>query len=257
MSFYSYKNEGNPRCPGRIGFDGLKNILEKVCVQVNKVYDSCLQQETINDVRIVLKEVCKSHTNFMPPLTFVSCRSTSVKGKLVGTRIDRLQDRPNFARIRTKVEIPIEVVFEDCEGRQGTGTAVITVPKDVVLYVPDESVIPFQLESIVNAICVSGRFIPGDTFRFDVDVCLTIILKIIAKVELLIPAFGFCEIPPCEEFSESVCDDIFNLPLFPPQLEDVCEDRNKPRNEPRNEPGCDPGCAPKRSLSIQKEDKKE
>ena len=227
MSFYSYKNVGNPRCPGRIGFDELKRIREKVCIQVNKVYDSCLQQETLNDVRIVLTEVSKGRHNFEPPLTFVSCRSTTTKGKLIGTRIDRLPDRPNFARVRTKVEIPIEVIFEDSECRQGSGMAVITIPKDVILYVPDESVIPFQLESIVNAVCVSGKFIPGETFRFNVDVCITIILKIVAKFELLIPSFGFCEIPPCEEFAESICEDIFELPLFPPQLEDILEKKKK------------------------------
>ncbi len=229
MSFYSYKNEGNPRCPGRIGSEGLKKITEKVCIQVNKVYDSCLQQETLEDVRIYLKDV-KGCKTFDPPLNFISCRSTTVKGKLVGTRIDRLPDRPNFARVRTKVEIPIEVIFEDEQGRQGTGDAVITVPKDVILYVPDESVIPFKLESVVNAVCVSGEFVPGDTFRFDVDVCVTIILKIVAKVELLVPSFGFCEIPPCEEFAEQVCDEIFDLPLFPPQLEDVLERRNRRKN---------------------------
>src|SRR5690554_1696906 len=118
MSFYSYKNEGNPRCPSRIGFDGLRSILEKVCIQVNKVYDSCLQQETLEDVRIYLKDV-KGCRDFEPPLTFISCRSTTVKGKLVGTRIERLEERPNFARIRTKVEIPIEVVFEDKNCKQG------------------------------------------------------------------------------------------------------------------------------------------
>lgn len=231
MSFYSYKNEGNPRCPGRIGFEGLRKILEKVCIQVNKVYDSCLQQETLSNVRIVLTEICKSRTSFVPPLTFISCRSTTVKGKLVGTHIDRLPERPNFARVRTNVEIPIEVVFEDAEGRQGSGMAVITIPKDVILFVPDESVIPFQLESVVNAVCVSGRFVPGETFRFDVDVCITIILKIVAKVELLVPAFGFCEIPPCEEFAEQVCEEIFSLPLFPPQLEDILE--RKKNHNPR------------------------
>ena len=228
MSFYSYKNEGNERCPGRIGFEGLRKIKEKVCIQVNKVYDSCLQQETLNDVRVTLTNVCGS--SFQAPLTFISCRSTTVKGRLVGTMIERLEDRPNFARVRTKVEIPIEVVFEDCKGKQGTGRAVITIPKDVIMYVPDESVIPFQLESIVNAICVSGDFIPGDTFRFNLDLCVTIILKIIAKVELLIPAFGFCDIPPCEEFAENVCDEFFRLPLFPPQLEDVMEERRDCRN---------------------------
>jgi len=234
MSFYSYKNEGNIRCPGRIGSEGLRHILERVCIQVDKVYDACLQQETLTDVRIILKQVSDNRSGFVPPLNFISCRSTTVKGKLVGTMIERLADRPNFARVRTKVEIPIEVVFEDAEGRQGTGLAVITIPKDVIMFVPDESVIPFRLESIVNAICVSGTFVPGETFRFDVDVCVTVILKIVATVELLIPAFGFCEIPPCEEFAENVCEEFFNLPLFPPQLEDICG-RDNPRrlNEDR------------------------
>lgn len=229
MSFYSYKNEGNPRCPGRIGFEGLKKILEKVCIQVNKVYDSCLQQETLEDVRIYLKDV-KGCSDFEPPLTFISCRSKSVNGKLVGTRIERLPDRTNFARVRTRVEIPLEVVFEDKRCRQGVGNAILSIPKDVILYVPDESVIPFQLESVVNAVCVSGEFVPGETFRFDVDICATIILKIVAKVELLVPAFGFCEIPPCEEFAANVCDEFFRLPLFPPQIEDMPLD---PRPSPR------------------------
>ena len=223
MSFYSSKNRGNERCPSRIGFDGLKRIKERVCVQVNKVYDSCLQQETMENVRVVLTHVTPSSQGFTPPLTFLRCRSTSVKGKLIGTRIDRIEDRPNFARVKTKVEIPLEVFFEDANGRKGSGQACLIIPKDVVMYVPNESIIPFELQSVVNAICVSGNFIRGDGFRFDVDICVTVILKIIAKVELLIPAFGFCEIPACENFAENICDEFFQLPLFPPQLEDIEE----------------------------------
>jgi hypothetical protein len=229
MSFYSYKNQGNERCPARIGFDACKKIIEKVCIQVNKVYDACLQQETLSNIRIAVKDVCGDLRDFAPPFTFIGCRSTSVKGKLVGTQITRLPDRPNFARVQTKVEIPVEVMFEDANGRKGTGNGFIVVPKDVILYVPDESVIPFQLESTVNAICVSGKAVPCDALRFDVDVCVTIILKIVAKVELLVPAFGFCEIPPCEEFAENVCDEFFKLPLFPPQLEDVCGGTRPPK----------------------------
>ncbi len=227
MSFYSYKNEGNEQRPGRIGFEGLKKIKEKVCIQVNKVYDSCLQQETLDDVKVTLTDV--SGGSFQAPLTFISCRSTTIKGRLVGTIIERLEDRPNFARVRTKVEIPVEVVFEDCKGKQGSGRAVITIPKDVILFVPDESVIPFKLESIVNAVCVSGDFIPGESFRFKLDICITVILKIVAKVELLVPAFGFCDIPPCEEFAENICDEFFRLPLFPPQLEDIQEEEERKR----------------------------
>lgn len=221
MSFYSYKNQGNERCPSRIGFDACKKIIEKVCIQVNKVYDACLQQETLKDIRITVKDICGDWRDFTPPFTFIGCRSTSVKGKLVGTQITRLPDRPNFARIQTKVEIPVEVIFEDANGKRGIGNSSISVPKDVILFVPDESVIPFQLESTVNAMCVSGKAVHGDVLRFEVDVCITIILKIVAKVDLLVPSFGFCEIPPCEEFAENLCEEFFRLPLFPPQLEDA------------------------------------
>ena len=54
MSFYSYKNKGNDRSPSLAGFDALQCITEKVCIQVNKVYDSCLQQESLTDLSITL-----------------------------------------------------------------------------------------------------------------------------------------------------------------------------------------------------------
>ena len=52
--------------------------------------------------------------------------------------------------------------------------------------------------------------------QFRMTVCVTIILKVLANVEILIPSYGFCTIPPAEEFAESVCDEFFSLPLFPP-----------------------------------------
>ena len=103
-----------------------------------------------------------------------------MKGKLVDTRIERLEDRPHFARVRTKVLIP-SGDLRGRGGKKGSGKAVIEVPKDVILYVPDESVIPFFLDSIVSAVCASGAF-TGPRFQFTIDVCVTIILKIVAEV---------------------------------------------------------------------------
>lgn len=46
MSFYSYKNASSTRCPCSVsGNDVLNGLNEKVCIQVQRVYDSCLQQE--------------------------------------------------------------------------------------------------------------------------------------------------------------------------------------------------------------------
>ncbi len=29
---------------------------------------------------------------------------------------------------------------------------------------------------------------------------------------MLIPSYGFCSVPPCEEFAENVCDEFFSPP---------------------------------------------
>ena len=46
MSFYSYKNSRSTHCPCSLsGSEVLNGLNEKVCIQVQRVYDSCLQQE--------------------------------------------------------------------------------------------------------------------------------------------------------------------------------------------------------------------
>lgn len=225
MSFYSYKNAGAERMPCNIkggnnenAGSGMFPIRERVCVQVKKVYDACLQQEQLDDVTVSLHCIEPHNITPQPPFEFVSCRSTEVRGKLCDVRIDPIASREHFARVRATVEIPIEVIFVDANGREFTGTAVICVRKDVILFVPDDSIIPFYVDNIVSAICVLGNWVGNN--NFEITVCVTVILKIVAEVDLLIPAYGFCGIPPCEQFAENICDEFFSLPIFPPQLED-------------------------------------
>ena len=217
MSFYSYKNSENEVCPGRINNDATKGLCERVCIQVRKVYDSCMQQEQIENIPVTLSNVQGGTT---APLTFTGCRSSQTQGVVRDPVITRLIDRPRFARVQATIDIPIIVTFVDANNVPGSGTAIISVSKDVILNVPDESIIPFVPDSIVSAICINGTFIQGTSFI--IDACVTVILKIVADVELLIPSYGFCRIPPCEEYSTEVCDDFFNLPIFPTQSFDCC-----------------------------------
>ncbi len=217
MSFYSYKNKGNEKSPGLADFEALKCITERVCIQVNKVYDSCLQQETMEDVEILLESFPAPS-----PYTFISLRNASSEGRLDNLIVTRLPDRPNFARIQADVLIPLQVRLADAVGTEYTVPAFTSVHKDVILYVPDDSIIPYRLEAVVGAVSVTGSIAPsGELYYLTADICMSIIVKVVAMVELLIPSFGFCEIPPCEEYADEACDDFFSLPLFPPQMEDV------------------------------------
>jgi len=43
MSFYSYKNANSTHCPcSMAGSEVLNGLNEKICIQVQRVYDSCL-----------------------------------------------------------------------------------------------------------------------------------------------------------------------------------------------------------------------
>lgn len=274
MSFYSYKNANSDLSPGAVCGNILNGLNKRVCIQVKNVYDACLQQEQLDDQKVVISNIvpvlpanchdtrgncncsceenectCSCHNCAGPithaeavenaanspcPLpqpcgswTFESCRSSTIKGNISNLSIERMCDRPQFARVRCNVEVPIDILFTDQRCQEWMGQSSITVAKDVLLCIPEESVIPFTLESLVSAICVSGTYIGSCTF--EITICVSVVLKVLAEVDIMVPTYGFCEIPPCEEFAESVCDEFFSLPLFPQSscaFDEVCSDSN-------------------------------
>ena len=230
MSFYSYKNANPGSCPGNISGNALEGLNEKICIQVQRVYDSCLQQQQLTNVDVTITSYaqvvptgcgCNSDTeavpptsNPVPPITFESCRSSAMDVDITNLNVERLADRPCFARVRGRVDIPIDILFTDSRCVEYIGKGVVSVNKDVLLAIPDDSIVPFTLEGMASAVCVAGSYRGENVFRL--TVCVTVVLKVLAKVEILVPSYGFCSIPPCEEFADAVCDEFFSLPLFPP-----------------------------------------
>jgi len=236
MSFYSYKNANSNQCPSTLSANEvLSGLNERVCIQVQRVYDSCLYQEQLSNQRVTLVSYglvpgCGDQNDNcsqpVMPITFESCRSTTTEGTIRNLSVERLCDRPCFARVRCQIDVPIDILFTDANGREYIGRGIVTVDRDVLLSIPDESIVPYTIEAMVSAICVSGTYIGNNIF--ELEVCVTAILKVLAKVEILVPSYGFCEVPPCEEFADSVCDEFFSLPLFPQALcsDDALRARN-------------------------------
>ena len=238
MSFYSYKNANATHCPSTISSNEVLNGLnERICIQVQRVYDSCLYQEQLSQQHVTLVSyglvpACGQENNNdacsqpVAPITFESCRSTTTEGVIRNLSVERLCDRPCFARVRCQIDVPIDILFTDAGGREYIGRGLVTVDRDVLLSVPDESIVPYTIEAMVSAICVRGTYAGSNIF--ELEICVTAILKVLAKVEILVPSYGYCDVPPCEEFADSVCDEFFSLPLFPQALcsDDALRARN-------------------------------
>lgn len=209
MSFFNCNR--NEFLPGIISGNPLHGLCEKVCIQVKKVFDACIFQSQLDNLVITL-------SNFMPanpafPLTFVSARSITTRGIISDLTVTRLEDRPRFARVKALVNIPMEVIYVDANNKEGKADAIIGITVDVILAVPSQSIIPYEIEAVVSAVIPEGTSVSD--VQMSVTACITIILKITIEAELLVPSYGYCFIPECEEFAANACNAFFELPLYP------------------------------------------
>ena len=208
----AFSNNVRPdRMPGPINGNPTGGLNERVCIQVRKVFDACIRQETLTNTSITLTNTTPAEVT--APFTYQSAMSTTSKGKISNLVITPIPDKPGCSRVQFDVEIPMNVLFTDAQGTQAVGETSITVSRDIILHIPQASVLPAEIEAVVNAVSTVGTF-TGDA-SFSITVCLTIIVKVVTEVELLVPSYGYCYIPPCQEFQQEVCEGFFDLPLFP------------------------------------------
>ena len=199
--------------------ENCSNTCDKVCIQAHKVFDACLKQMTQEGVTLTLTD--SSPATPVSPLTFVSGKSLSSVGVVTNLVVDRLPDKQKYGRVQCDVTIPVEVSFVDANGTEGTGKGDLTVHEDVVMALPDPSIVPYEVEAVVSTVCPDGFYLVTETqsgtstFQFSVVACISIILKIVMKVDLLVPTYGYAIIPPCQDFAQEVCEGFFELPLFP------------------------------------------
>ena len=117
--------------------------------------------------------------------------------------------------MQATVTVPIEVLYTDANGVAGSATSEMSFDQDIVMYVPEPSIIPFDVVAVVSVVCPDGTYVEGDTPAFTVSGCVTIISKVIMTVELLVPSYGYPVIPKCHEYANDVCSGFFDLPIYP------------------------------------------
>lgn len=208
MSFFS--NFSSDHCPGPITGNPLNGLCEKVCIQVEKIFDAGIIQTRLENYTLNLTDPTPADPTY--PLTFVSARSLTGTGTVSDLSVERQPDSC-CARVQATVTVPVEVVYTDATGKEGKATSTITLNEDVLMYVPSASVMPFTVTAVASCVSPEGTFNENGTFT--VSACVTCILKVAMQVELLVPAYGYCAIPPAQEYSQEVCSGFFELPLYP------------------------------------------
>ncbi len=209
MSFCN-NNSTPDRCPGNINGNPMNGLCEKVCIQTVKIFDACMLQTSI-DATVALTSLAPANPTL--PLTFTSGSSTSQTGTITALTITPIADRQGLSRVTATISIPVQIAYTDADGKAGTGIGSISLNQDVVMCVPTGSVITPNIAATVNVASPRGVYVSDNTFS--ITCCVTVILSVQAPVNLLIPSYGYCKIPPCTEFSQDACQGVFDLPIFP------------------------------------------
>jgi len=213
----------NLRDPYQLG-----EITESVCIIVDKVYSHCQQRRCFPNITVELPQSGG-------PFTFVDVKfqpGEIVDGTLVVTPIPT---RPNFSRVRFTFRVPFVVRVLNAAGQLiEIPSAIEDLQKDIVMFIPkarDEFTFSIVIETRSERL--TDPVFVNNSIQFAVGIF--IVIKVVGKVQLLIPAFGFCPEPPaCEEFVPIVVDvckvfeDFEQTPFpadfFPPQFENTeCE----------------------------------
>ena len=209
MSFYS--NFQSDKCPCQITGNPINGLTEKVCIQAEKIFDAGIKQTQLENYSLTLTDLDPATVTY--PLTFVSARSLTADATVSNLVIERQADR-SCARVQATISIPVEVLFTDAAGVDGSATSTVSVPVDVLLFVPAPSIMPFSVRAVASVVAPDGTY-NAETQGFTVSLCITWILKVSMPVELLGPTYGYCAIPPAQEYSQEVCAGFFELPLYP------------------------------------------
>ncbi|MGN1162749.1 MAG: hypothetical protein ACI4T2_02400 [Christensenellales bacterium] len=208
MSFFLNNTSNCRPCP--LKNSGVGSICEKVLIETTKVFDECLSQTQEIGLPLVITSYSPANPTF--PLTFISAQATGSGVVVSDVVIDRIADRPNFANVTATVTVPTTVTYRDANGVVGTGTSSVTVTKSAILFVPQPSITPIEVTAMAALVSTSGVFSEDNTFT--INACLYIVLKIVGVVDILVPSYGYPQIPECQEIS-TPCPGLNNISFFP------------------------------------------
>jgi hypothetical protein len=184
----------------------LRGLCERVCVEVRRVFDGCI---TKLDSEVVTVELTDFSITPLPPLTFVSAKSTGAHTQTTNVQITPIGDRGE-SRVSFDVLIPIMVEFVDVLGNKGVAHSTVVQAFDMVMRVPRQGILPFAVECSATFEAIRGRIIGVQ--QAIVTCCVVALTRIVAPVDVLVPIYGQCDFEPCG--NNSACQELFDRPLF-------------------------------------------
>lgn len=209
--YYNVKGDilmacNNKKCDSPAVCCTTKNVCERTCIEVDKVFDVCMQQRSIPVTLLV--------TFTSSPTGYTINSLTNPTQGVISNLIVSPIDKSLCSRVRYTLVVPILVTATNAAGFKITGTATMAINQDFVLKVPKEGITAPQIKAIVTVVGINNEIINENTVTS--EACVTTITKVVADVILVVPTYGYPKIRECEVYTEDHCFNVFeDTPVFP------------------------------------------
>ena len=176
---------------------------QKTCIETDRVFDIVSQKLPQS------RTLSISFTGDPTGYTIVEMHSApAIMSDLILTPIPGSRN----TRVRYKLTLPLTVTAINSIGLHIIGTSSVTVENDIVMRVPNEAAVSARIEASAS---VTGVVPAPLSETVNLDFCVVVITRVVAKVVLVICSYGYPEIPPAIDFvHEAVCPGA-DLPIFP------------------------------------------
>lgn len=184
------------------------NKCEKVCIEVNRVFDANVQRNSLEDV--VLDVTFPPNT----PTTGLTVQSISNSGQGVVSDLVITPLAPSRrSRVSYTLTIPIVIVAADSVGTTYTGTASLVLTRDIIMNLPASgAIMSIDIEVAANLTGIPVSLSAGVLVA---NLCVILVTKAVAPVILVVPTYGYPVLPAAQPFVADVCSGILAQPLFP------------------------------------------
>lgn len=192
---------------GRITGSPLCGLCERICIRVKQITDGCisrLRNHTEEDVSLTLTGAVAP----VAPFVFVSAENFTepVLQNLVVTVIEG-----NRIRVSYDAEFTMTVAFTDSFNRTFYALGTVTIPRDVILRAPADGR-NYSVEITGKFLSRIGTVSDGLVATF--TGCVAIITVIVVNADVIVPSYGECVYPDCNDFNDRTCEAIFRTPPF-------------------------------------------
>lgn len=204
-------NDISPTVP--IPDDRLQDLNEAVCIITSKVFSSCKDKECLADVT-------SGVLTGTPP--YIVTDIEFGKAIISNSVITFINDGKNLSEVQFNLTVPYTITYTASSVPQTITGNLKLGNKNIMMYIPqsaNNNAEDYKLIAETYTDVLDGVNLVNNTFVFTVGIYE--IYKIAQDVQLYIPAFGYCPVPPDAigfippPPPQDKCDRFLNDPSFP------------------------------------------